>query len=384
MPESLNRLPTLSQLAQSRDNNFNLIRFVAALTVLVDHSFALVAGTSKAEPFRESLGIALGIMAVDAFFITSGFLVTASLLARKSLLAFVWARILRIYPALIVMVLLCVFGLGLWFTSLSPADYLAHPATRQFALQNSTLVTGVVFSLPGVFSAVPYRRFVNGSIWTMPIEMYMYIALALIWLVLAWFRSWRIRVFGAATVVIAVTMLGAHLFNHFRGQPDDALIRLSYMFFTGAAFFVMRDRVRLSGAVFSAAAAVLLLSIVDKNLFFAAYDLSVPYILLWLAYIPAGAIRRFNRGGDYSYGIYIYAFPIQQTIMATVAGMSVLGLIAYSTAITLLFAVLSWHCIEKHALRLKLDPAGASHAPDTAQRPVGVGKPSAPGPFEKL
>ncbi|MSQ50891.1 MAG: acyltransferase [Betaproteobacteria bacterium] len=357
LPGSVNLPPRLSQLAQNRDNNFNLIRFVAALTVLVDHSFPLVTGTSEAEPFRDSLGIALGNMAVDVFFITSGFLVTASLLQRKSLLAFVWARILRIYPALIVMVLLCVFALGLWFTSLSPADYLAHPATRLFALQNSTLVTGVVFSLPGVFSAIPYRRFVNGSLWTMPIEMYMYISLALLWLALAVFRSRQTKILRVATVVIAAALLGAHLSNHFRGHPDDNLIRLSYMFFAGAAFFAMRDHVRLSRAGFSVAAAVLLMSIADKNLFFAAYDLSVPYILLWLAYIPAGAIRRFNGIGDYSYGFYIYAFPIQQSIMATVAGMTVAGLIAYSTPITLVFAVLSWHCIEKHALRYKFDPA---------------------------
>lgn len=96
----------LSHYTQGRDNNFNLIRIVAAMAVLITHSFAL---TGLAEPFRDSLGMSMGDIAVDIFFITSVFLVTASILTRQSALEFLWARILRIYPALLVMLFITVF-----------------------------------------------------------------------------------------------------------------------------------------------------------------------------------------------------------------------------------------------------------------------------------
>ena len=115
----------LADFTEGRDNNFNLIRIVAALVVLITHSFALAAGTSAAEPFQKSLGMTTGSIAVDAFFITSGFLVTASLSKRRSVLDFVVARALRIFPALLVMLLLTVFGIGVFFTSMPVQGYLA-------------------------------------------------------------------------------------------------------------------------------------------------------------------------------------------------------------------------------------------------------------------
>lgn len=85
----------LSNFTQGKDNNFNLIRMIAALAVLVTHSFALAIGTQDAEPFRQSLGMTMGAIAVDVFFVTSGFLVTASLLTRQNTIEFIWARALE-------------------------------------------------------------------------------------------------------------------------------------------------------------------------------------------------------------------------------------------------------------------------------------------------
>ena len=89
----------LSNLTEGRDNNFNLIRIVAALAVLVDHSFALAIGTADARPFLINSSLNISFLAVDIFFVTSGFLVTASLLTRQNTMEFVLARALRIYPA---------------------------------------------------------------------------------------------------------------------------------------------------------------------------------------------------------------------------------------------------------------------------------------------
>lgn len=110
----------ISNYTNTRDNNYNLIRFLAAVLVLFTHSFALTYGSGNAEPLRYSLGITWGTIAVDVFFVTSGFLIAGSFFKRGNLIAFGWARILRIYPALFVALLFCVFVVGLAFTSKNP------------------------------------------------------------------------------------------------------------------------------------------------------------------------------------------------------------------------------------------------------------------------
>lgn len=167
----------LSNFTEGKDNNFNLIRIVAALAVLVTHSFALAIGTGDAEPFRNTLGMTMGAIAVDVFFITSGFLVTGSLFTRQSAIEFIWARSLRIFPALLVMLVLTVFVLGVYFTSLPVDSYLRNSMTHRYFLSCATLVAGITYNLPGVFEGNPYKSAVNGSLWTMPYEIKMYLIL---------------------------------------------------------------------------------------------------------------------------------------------------------------------------------------------------------------
>ncbi len=266
---------------------------------------------------------------------------------------FLWSRFLRIYPALLVMVLLCLFGLGLWFTNLAPSAYFTHPRTHLFALKNSTLLGGIEFYLPGVFSNLPWKKMVNDSLWTMPYEIWMYIALAAGSVACRLLRSLQWKAISGLILLTTAIAFAAHVWNHFAGNPENLLFRLTLMFFSGASYFVLRERIVLSGPLFAAALALLVLSPFDLQVFFVVYDLVFAYVILWLAYIPAGVIRHFNKFGDYSYGIYIYAFPIQQALVASIAGLSVAGLITTSGVLAIAMGVLSWHAVEKHALRLK-------------------------------
>ena len=125
------------------------------------------------------------------------------------------------------------------------------------------------------------------------------------------------------------------------------------MFFSGAAFFLFKDRIALSHVAFSVFAAALLVASFNPHMFFVTYTLTLAYILFYVAYIPSNFIRKYNKLGDYSYGVYIYAFPVQQSIAALVPGISVLSMVIISTAVTLLFAALSWHLLEKRALEQK-------------------------------
>ena len=344
----------LSNFTQGRDNNFNLIRIVASLAVLTTHSFALAIGTSAAEPFRGSLGMTMGSIAVDVFFVTSGFLITASLLTRHSFIEFLWARFLRIFPALLIMLLVTVFGLGVFFTSRSLSAYLADSQTYVYLLKCTTVVTGVAYNLPGVFDDNPFKNAVNGSLWSLPYEIRMYGILAVVWATFRITKRVSVRTFGPAIVTVAVTAGVFVVARHFYLPSDDQFATLFFMFFSGAAFYVLKDHITLSRSCFWLCVIALLSSaMVNTQTFFVVYVLTMAYTVLYVAYIPSGLVRKYNQVGDYSYGVYIYAFPVQQSVVALVPGVSVLSLLVISAFATVLFAALSWHLLERRALGLK-------------------------------
>lgn len=220
----------LSNFTEGRDNNFNLIRIIAALSVLVSHSFTLSVGTTDAAPFVGAIGISLGSIAVDCFFITSGLLVTASLLKRQNIIDFLWARTLRIFPALVIMLCLTVFGLGVFFTSMPLGSYLTDFATYKYFFKCATLIAGVSYTLPGVFDGNPFDNSVNGSLWTMPFEVRMYIILVFTWAVLQTIRKISSNIFGIAIIVFTTTSGAALLLSELSFEHESKFLRLFYMF----------------------------------------------------------------------------------------------------------------------------------------------------------
>jgi len=343
----------LSNVAEGKDNNFNLIRIAAVLAVLVSHSFALAIGTGDAEPLRKSLGTTPGLIAVDVFFIISGFLVTASLLRRQSIIEFVWARVLRIYPALLVMLFLTVFVLGVFFTSLPISSYFSDSKTYIYLAKCSTLFTHVAFNLPGVFEGNPYKNVVNGSLWILPYMVRMYAILVTIWVVLQLTQKSRLKAFKLTIVTLAAGAGIYVLARHFYIPTGSPFPRLFLMFFMGAAFFALKEYITLSRSLFWFFLVTLSLASTNKHAFFVVFIFTIAYILFYIAYIPSGHIRQYNKAGDYSYGIYIYAFPVQQSVAALILGVSVLQMILISSAVTMLLAAFSWYLLERRVLGSK-------------------------------
>ena len=348
----------LSEYSAGRDNNFNLLRFIAASAVLVSHSFALSTGDPRTEPLRQLLGMSLGDIAVGVFFVTSGFLVTGSLLSKRNAAEFFMSRALRIYPGLWVAVLGTVTTFGLFYTELSAASFFTQRGTWRYVITNMVMLGRETYGLPGTFEHLPSAA-VNGSLWSLPVEIRMYMLLGFAWIVFSsalnaparWLKALCIAI-AAGALVGDLLFLWAHS-GTYQAYQSPLFADLLAAFFLGATFRVLQHHVPVSRAIFGTLIAALALSAVTSG-FLVIYKLSFAYVVLYLALVPRGWALRFNRLGDYSYGIYIYAFAVQQAVVYTWPGITPMRLIVFSFPPTLALAFASWHLIEKRALRLKL------------------------------
>lgn len=218
------------------------------------------------------------------------------------------------------------------------------------------MILGGEGRLPGAFASNPYSDAVNGSLWTLRYELRMYALMVMMWVALGWVVSQPLRTkwFKRGLMLVSAgLMVGAIVFV--REAESAPFVRLGAMFFAGAAFFVLRERIPMR----TSWTFLLLLGLVaggfwSEGAFTVMYRLSLPYLVLYMAFVPGGPIRLANRLPDCSYGIYIYAFFVQQVIVALFPGISVMELTVVAGAITLVLAALSWYGVEKPSLELRV------------------------------
>ena len=346
------RVKTIASLDNGHDNHFNLIRMLAAAAVLVSHSYPLASGMGTPEPLQDSLGITLGTLAVLVFFSVSGYFVSASLARSRSLLDFVAARALRIYPALLVVLLATVLAIGPALTTLWKGEYFTHPQTWSY-LTHNLLLKDPQWALPGVLVAAPFPQSINGSLWTLFYEASCYALLAGAGLL--GLTSSRGRF--ALLLVAYLGAYAAYKLTTLRA-PDSldfqtaTFFKFSLAFVVGMSCHALRDRLPLSPWLAAAGVALAWLCH-GSALQYEALVLCTGYLTLLIGFGKQPLLLRYNRLGDYSYGAYITAFPVQQLCVHLLPGIAPLQLMAIALPITLGLAVLSWHAIEKPALALR-------------------------------
>ena len=341
---------TLDDILPNEHNNFGLLRLLAALTVVVSHSFYLAGAPESSEPLVASTGFSIGQHAVHVFFTISGVLIAASLVRTGSLLAYLQARALRLLPGLAACVLFTVFVLGPLLTNLPLAAYFANTGTWSYLAKTLGLVTAHA-PLPGVFTDNHVPDVVNSPLWTLKYEAMCYLGLALLGIT----GLIRSRVLTTAVLSallgawVAVAALPETLVV---GSTLLSFLRLAFSFGLGTLAYVWRDRLPLNWyglviAFFIAAAAL------GTPLSAPGLQLFAAYATLYIAGLPLGHLAAFSRKNDLSYGVYIYDWLIAQALVATIPGLSQPMLLAATVAIVLPLAALSWFLIEKPMLGLK-------------------------------
>lgn len=324
---------------QARFGGFDSIRLLAASAVAFSHAFGISEGNYHNEPVVRWLGTnnLAGVYGVYVFFILSGFLVTRSFVRRRSSLDYLARRCLRIFPGLIVCTLLSTFVLGVVLTDLPLSHYLRHPGVRGF-LRSALLVTDSGdSSLPGVvFAPNDYGTLINGSLWTLGPEFLCYLGVLLLGLV-GVLRWWLL----ALGVIVSLWSQGYY--------SSDTANLLPY-FVSGAFTYFVFERGYLRPSLVAVSTLALLVSAHWLEVYQSFALFAAPLLIQIGTRAPAwfGQGARF---GDVSYGLYLYGWPIEETVTRLLGSHASWWMVfGISLPLALAAGFVSWHLVEKRAL----------------------------------
>jgi peptidoglycan/LPS O-acetylase OafA/YrhL len=328
---------------------FDALRLILALSIFCSHSYFTSRGDDGSlweTPVRPLL-----MAMVPMFFGLSGFLVTGSALRAQSLRVFLTFRILRILPALVTEVTLSALILGPLLTTVSWHDYFSN---REFFEYFGNIIGRIRYVLPGMFLDNPMSGFVNLNLWTLKPEFFCYILMA------AMIVTGVINRSKLIVTAVALMLAASLVTNVFHNISEDHLGHNPYMpyvivlyFMLGVAAFHWRDFIPVDSRLFAVAAiAAYALMRYPGYAFVAA--IPTMYCMLYLGMLKFPRLWLVE-SGDYSYGVYLYGFPIQQTLVHLFPMFREWWPLLFIVAapVTFGFAAFSWHFIEKPTLGLK-------------------------------
>ncbi|GAB3711805.1 acyltransferase family protein [Flavobacterium koreense] len=334
-------------------NNFDFLRLLFATFVIITHSYPL-SGNIECDWLCEITNskMLFSYLGVRGFFIISGYLIFQSLLRSKGLVDYYWKRFLRLFPALLVVLLLTVILAPLVYDS--NVSYLSNPSIYSYVYKNMSLYR-LQYTIPGVFENNIYGSAINGSLWTICYEFSMYLLLSALIL----FRS-NLKILRLLLVLLLVAF--GIFFFFFKANYEFTFYQLSSgllsdlgIYFLAGSFFASIHFEKLKSIKLLLLVSFIILAL--NELFIDDFSL-IRFVFLPILVIGFGLqstkfISSINEKiGDISYGIYIYGFPVQQTLMHYYK-FSPTILTLLSIPITVVFAFASWHLIEKKALSFK-------------------------------
>jgi peptidoglycan/LPS O-acetylase OafA/YrhL len=328
-----------------RPAGFDYMRLVLALAVVLSHTINVCYGREyTVEVWSSGWRPALAFI-LPMFFSLSGFLVAGSLERCRTLISFLGLRVLRIVPALAVDTFIGAVFLGALFTTLPLVEYYSD---RSFFAYFTNMLGLIKYTLPGVFSENAWPHVVNSQLWTLPYELECYLAISLLVVVGV---TRRAAVFISALIVYNLGLFawaithGVGIGSAVSGAP------LVECFLFGVAGYLFRKKIRHSMVL-------AILAFVSTWFFLSTpagdYMVALPisYLTIYIGLLEPKRISWLFRG-DYSYGIFLYGFPVQQAIYAMVGAHPWYMNFLLSLPVVLVLAVFSWNLVEKPALLLK-------------------------------
>lgn len=336
-------------------NNLDFVRLVAVSLVIVGHAYPLLGQPGIPLIF----GTTISTYAVKIFFVLSGFLILASWERDPHTGRFLLKRVLRIFPALCVTVLLTALVIGPAVTRITIKDYFAHWMFFDY-FKNMRLYFST--SLPGVFESNTYPNTVNGSLWSLPVEFSMYLLVLVLGMSTRFFApSSLTHVWFAATLsIIAISVLDLYLKLDL--LTDVVIYSMPMaLAFEVVPYFMLGGCLWLARGWLPSYPKIALFLLTAGVLFGEKSQYGEPLFMLVSSYaiITLGSestpiLRNSAKMGDLSYGMYLYGFPVAQTISWAIgAKLPFTGHVVLTLVISAALAFASWHLVEKHALRFK-------------------------------
>jgi peptidoglycan/LPS O-acetylase OafA/YrhL len=342
-------------------NNIDLLRLCAAIMVIFSHSFALSSGNNDSDPLSLLTGgiITMGGLGVVIFFIISGYLITKSWVNRPKISTFLQNRILRIVPGLIALSFFTVLIVGPLSYNGSLIKYLLNFEVWKYIAMPLTLGTyGMI--LPGTFVNNPYPGVINASLWTLLPEFKLYL-IVLILGVTGLLAKKKLMIL-AVIVLSLLYFIGdsfnpaiqetAYVFTNMSGLSHPIFPLLPVFFLCGSLYYSYNKKNSYNLFVSLLLLLVWILSL-KTGFFYLASIICLPYLVLFLSFAKIPCASKAGKYGDFSYGLYIYAFPVQQLIALYFTGITAYPMFVLSMLSIFPLAVLSWKLVESRSLRLK-------------------------------
>lgn len=346
------------QRTTSRANNFGALRLLFAYLVIVAHSPELIDGDVSREPLTRVFGtITFGGLAVDGFFLISGYLITKSFVTSQSSVDYLWKRVLRIYPGYVVAFLISLLIVGpIGGGHVEGIGHVCLMNLKHLALLQSP-------ELPGAFEGSHYPA-LNGSMWTISYEFRCYLIVLALGVIGGLSKRWAVLAGTALLLVLSTMDLDnmLHRLGSARALIGDLneTTALTGIFGVGACFYLFRDHVRYKAAAATIAAFLFLLMMFSPLLATPGLAIFGGYLLFWFAFaVRSERLRSIGQTVDLSYGVYLYAFPIQKLIILFSPDLSPWTVTAVTIVVASGIAWFSWWLIEKPALDLRGLKTGA-------------------------
>ncbi|MFC1226779.1 acyltransferase family protein [Pedobacter sp. BG31] len=321
-----------------------MIRLIAALMVIYGHSFILFDPKGYSEPVGEILKNEYsGSLAVALFFFFGGLFVTQSYEHSKPKSSYLLKRLFRIWPALIICTLITVFIAGPFLTELPVYEYFTSKETWKYLFLNCTIVFRAAYNLPGVFINNHYPNTVNGSFWTLPAEV-RYYCLVFFLGIFNIFKKPMLLV----SFVIGITLLFTTDKLTANGlTTSNITVKLLIIFLAGSLSYAYRRLIIIDYRI------ALVLVLITLLSYFIYFQIIILYITMIYSALAIGISRVFKKlhlQGDYSYGIYIYGFLVQQIVANKIPELSSYQSMLITIPLSFILAILSWNMIEKPAI----------------------------------